>query len=178
MSFAEAGATLPLIREGKLRVLAVSSSARLPNLPDVPTFAEAAGDPDFEAGVVAHAVCAGATPKDIVLRLNGDMNAIMSDPEMQKKISGIGLMPVGTPSLDEIAEVHRRRARQMGLAAAEARPPGHSIKSPDDDQGAFGPTLRYQSKICSPVMNATSGFFRMFSKILRKYFSRCGAPMM
>ena len=45
-------------------------------------------------------------------------------------------------------------------------------------QGAFGPTDKYQSKICSPVMNATSGFFRIFSKIFRKYFSRCGAPMM
>ena len=101
MSFAEAGATLPLIREGKLRVLAVSASTRIPTLPDVPTFAEAAGVPDFEV-VSWHMLFApSATPKEIVQRLNGDMNAIMSDPEMQKKIIGIGLLPVGTPSLDE-----------------------------------------------------------------------------
>lgn len=101
MSFAEVGATLPLIREGKLRVLAVTSSARLPNLPDVPTFAEAAGDPEFEL-VSWHMLFApAATPKEILLRLNGDMNEIMSDPEMQKRISDIGLTPVGTPSLDE-----------------------------------------------------------------------------
>ena len=101
MSFAEAGATLPLIREGKLRVLAVSASTRIPTLPDVPTFAEAAGVPDFEV-VSWHMLFApGATPKEIVQRLNGDMNAIMSDLEMQKKITGIGLLPVGTPSLDE-----------------------------------------------------------------------------
>jgi len=101
MSFAEAGATLPLIREGKLRVLAVSASTRIPTLPDVPTFAEAAGVPDFEV-VSWHMLFApNATPKEIVQRLNGDMNAIMSDPEMQKKIIGIGLLPVGTPSLDE-----------------------------------------------------------------------------
>jgi tripartite-type tricarboxylate transporter receptor subunit TctC len=101
MSFAEAGATLPLIRDGKLRVLAVSASTRVPTLPDVPTFAEAAGVPDFEV-VSWHMLFApGATPKAIVQRLNGDMNAIMSDQEMQKKITGIGLLPVGTPSLDE-----------------------------------------------------------------------------
>jgi tripartite-type tricarboxylate transporter receptor subunit TctC len=101
MSFAEAGATLPLIRDGKLRVLAVSASTRIPTLPDVPTFAEAAGVPDFEV-VSWHMLFApSATPRDIVLRLNADMNAIMSDPEMQKKITAIGLLPVGAPSLDE-----------------------------------------------------------------------------
>jgi tripartite-type tricarboxylate transporter receptor subunit TctC len=102
MSFAEAGATLPLIREGKVRVLAVSASTRVPTLPNVPTFAEAAGVPDFEV-VSWHMLFApSATPKDIVLRLNKDMNAIMSDPEMQKRITSIGLLPVGTPSFDEI----------------------------------------------------------------------------
>ena len=101
MSFAEAGATLPLIRDGKLRVLAVSAANRVPNLPDVPTFAEAAGVPDFEV-VSWHMLFApAATPKEIVQRLNGDMNSIMSDPEMQNKITGIGLLPVGTPSLAE-----------------------------------------------------------------------------
>jgi tripartite-type tricarboxylate transporter receptor subunit TctC len=102
MSFAEAGATLPLIREGKLRVLAVSAATRVPTLPDVPTFAEAAGVPDFEV-VSWHMLFApAATPKEIVQRLHSEMNAIMSDPDMQKKIVNIGLLPAGTPSLPEI----------------------------------------------------------------------------
>jgi tripartite-type tricarboxylate transporter receptor subunit TctC len=102
MSFAEAGATLPLIRDGKLRVLAVSASTRVPTLPEVPTFAEAASVPDFEV-VSWHMLFApSATPRDVVLRLNKDMNAIMADAEMQKKITAIGLLPVGTPSLEEI----------------------------------------------------------------------------
>ncbi len=49
VGFAEAGASLPLIREGRLRPLAASSSTRLPTLPEVPPFGEAAGAPDFEA---------------------------------------------------------------------------------------------------------------------------------
>ena len=102
ISFAEAGATLPLVREGKLRLLAVTASTRLPNLPDVPTFSEAVGDPEFEL-VSWHALFApAATPKEIVLRLNAEMNEIMGDPEMQKRIAGMGLMPVGTPPLAEV----------------------------------------------------------------------------
>ncbi len=102
MSFAEVGATLPLIREGKLRVLAVTSSGRLPSLPDVPTFAEATGDPEFEQVSWQMLFAPSATPKEIVLHLNREMNEIMADPEMQKKISDSGLLAVGTPSLAEI----------------------------------------------------------------------------
>jgi tripartite-type tricarboxylate transporter receptor subunit TctC len=52
-SFLEAGLSIPLIREGKLRALAVSSAQRLPLLPDVPPFAEASGIADYE-GVSWH----------------------------------------------------------------------------------------------------------------------------
>src|SRR5665647_559821 len=44
--------------------------------------------------------------------------------------------------------------------------------------GAFGPAFLYQSAIWAPVQNSTSFFFLIFSKILRKYLARCGAPMM
>src|SRR6476660_4826392 len=49
LGWAEAGASIPLIKAGKLRALAVSSTTRLPLLPDVPPFAEAASAPGFEA---------------------------------------------------------------------------------------------------------------------------------
>src|SRR5262249_967193 len=48
LGFAEAGASVPLIKDGKLRALAVSASTRLPLLPEVPPFSEAADAPDFE----------------------------------------------------------------------------------------------------------------------------------
>ncbi len=44
--------------------------------------------------------------------------------------------------------------------------------------GAAGPTFLYQSAIWLPVQNSTSFFFLIFWKIWRKYFARCGAPMM
>ncbi|MFN3350207.1 Bug family tripartite tricarboxylate transporter substrate binding protein [Pseudorhodoplanes sp.] len=122
MAFAEAGASLPLIKDGKLRALAVSSQARLPSLPDVPTFAEAANAPDFEA-VSWHVLLApAATPKPIVERLHAEMKKIMGDPEMKKLASNIGLIPIDTPSIDGIEQYFKSErgkwgtlVRQLGL---------------------------------------------------------------
>ena len=102
LGFAEAGASLPLIRDGKLRPLAVSATTRLTSLPDVPPFAEAASVPDFEA-VSWHTLFApAATPKPIIDRLHAEMKKIMADPEMIKLTERIGLIPVDTPSVDGI----------------------------------------------------------------------------
>ena len=97
--FVEAGASIPAIKDGKLRALAVSSSTRLPLLPDVPPFAEAAGAPDFEA-VSWHALMVPAkTPKPVVDRLHAEMQRIMGDPEMKKRAADIGLIPFDSPSV-------------------------------------------------------------------------------
>jgi tripartite-type tricarboxylate transporter receptor subunit TctC len=102
LGFAEAGASLPLIRDGKLRALAVSATTRIPSLPDVPPFAEAAGAPDFEA-VSWHILFApAATPKPIIERLHAEMKKIMADPEMIKLTEKIGLLPVDSPNIDGI----------------------------------------------------------------------------
>ena len=101
LGFAEAGASLPLIREGKLRALAVSSSTRIPSLPDVPTFAEAASTPDFEA-VSWHMLYApAATPQPVLDKLHAAMNKIMADPDMKQKTSAIGLLPIDPPSMPD-----------------------------------------------------------------------------
>jgi tripartite-type tricarboxylate transporter receptor subunit TctC len=102
LGFAEAGASLPLIRDGKLRALAVSSKTRLGVLPDVPPFAEAANSPDFEA-VSWHILFApAATPTSIVDKLHQEMKRIMATPDMQKRVSDLGLIPFETPSVDGI----------------------------------------------------------------------------
>ena len=80
MAFAEAGASLPLIRDGKLRALAVTSSTRLPTVPELPPFGEAVGAPDFEA-VSWHVLLAPAgTPQDVVDKLHAEMKRIMEEP--------------------------------------------------------------------------------------------------
>jgi tripartite-type tricarboxylate transporter receptor subunit TctC len=102
LGFAEAGASLPLIRDGKLRALAVSATSRIPSLPDVPPFAEAASAPDFEA-VSWHMLFAPAgTPQPVVDRLHAAMKKIMADPQMKALTEKIGLIPVDSPDVKGI----------------------------------------------------------------------------
>jgi tripartite-type tricarboxylate transporter receptor subunit TctC len=99
LGFAETGASLPLIREGKLRALAVSASTRIPSLPEIAPFAEAANAPGFEA-VSWHILFApAATPKPVVEKLHAAMDKIMREPEMKERASTIGLLPIDPPSL-------------------------------------------------------------------------------
>ena len=123
LGFAEAGASLPLIRDGKLRALAVSATTRIPSLPDVPPFAEAAKAPDFEAVSWHILFTPAATPKPIIERLHAEMKKIMADPEMIKLTEKIGLLPVDSPNTDGIQKYlasEREKwgslVKQLGLA--------------------------------------------------------------
>jgi tripartite-type tricarboxylate transporter receptor subunit TctC len=112
--FVEAGASIPLIQEGKLRALAVSSSSPLPQLSDVPPFSVAAGAPDFEAVSWHVLMVPSKTPKDIVDRLHAEMKKIMSDPDMKSKAANIGLIPVDTPSVDGINDYIKSERAKWG----------------------------------------------------------------
>jgi tripartite-type tricarboxylate transporter receptor subunit TctC len=112
LGWAEAGASLPLIKDGKLRALAVSSTTRLPLLRDVPPLADTA--PGFEA-VSWHMLLAPAkTPRDIVDRLHDDMKRILADPELKQKIETIGLIPFDTPSIEELRAYRRAEQEKWG----------------------------------------------------------------
>ena len=115
-SFAEAGLSIPLVKEGKLRALAVTASQRLPLLPDVPPFSEAADTPDYE-GVSWHMLLMSSkTPRPIVDRLHAEMKRIMADPEMQEKIANIGLIPNPPMSIEAMqAYIKSERVKWGGL---------------------------------------------------------------
>lgn len=97
LGFAEAGASVPLIKDGKLRAIAVSSAQRLDAISDTPTFAEASGVKDFEAVSWHMLLAPAATPKEVTARLHGTMKTIMADPEVKSRIAGLGLIPFDTP---------------------------------------------------------------------------------
>ena len=95
---ADSLATLvPYFEQGKIRPLVVTSAARLPELPNVPTLAEAGLDgypPDTWMGVAAPA----GTPESVVRALNTAMNAILATAETKESLAKLGFTPsVGSP---------------------------------------------------------------------------------
>ena len=111
LTFAEAGVSIPLIKDGRLRALAVTSATRLEALPEVPTLAQAADAPDFEA-VSWHAlIVRSGTPPAIVNTLHDEMKTIMAQPEMIAAISKLGLIPE-TPAPMELTRIYIRHEMQ------------------------------------------------------------------
>ncbi len=103
---------LPLVRSGRLRALGVTSLKRSAALPELPTLDEA-GIPGFElTGWSGFAVPAGA-PRDIVLRLNAEINKALTSPTVIKGIASRGGTPLGgTP--EQFAEHVRKETEKLG----------------------------------------------------------------
>jgi len=81
--------TVPHVKSGKLRALAVSSARRIDSLPDVPTFTEA-GVKDFNASVWWGFVVPAATPKEAVARLEREILKSLGNPEVKGKLEKLG----------------------------------------------------------------------------------------
>jgi tripartite-type tricarboxylate transporter receptor subunit TctC len=94
MTFIGAPASMPHIRSGRLRVIAVSTAKRAAALPDVPTVAEA-GYPGYEVGGYYGVLGAAATPPAIVSRLHGELLKIVSQREVRERLAVFGLEVVG-----------------------------------------------------------------------------------
>jgi tripartite-type tricarboxylate transporter receptor subunit TctC len=88
---------LPYIRMGRLRALGVSSTTRLPALPEVPTIAEA-GVPGFEVSTWSGIVLPLGVPDSIVARLNAEVNKAITSTVMKEKVGVLGYGLVGGTS--------------------------------------------------------------------------------
>ncbi len=94
LMFSNALGPMPHIKSGKLKVLGVADSQRMALLPDVPTFAEQ-GYPDFLVTVWWGVMAPAATPRDVVAKLNREINAALQDPELSEKLKGMGARIIG-----------------------------------------------------------------------------------
>jgi tripartite-type tricarboxylate transporter receptor subunit TctC len=84
------------IKAGKIRALGVTSAERDPSLPDVPTVAETV--PGYEATAWFGIGMPKGTPKDVIEKVNAEVNRALADPKMRARLAELGGKPIpGTP---------------------------------------------------------------------------------
>ncbi len=97
MIFDNMPSALPLVQEGKLKGLAVTSAQRSPAAPDIPTIAES-GLPGFEATSWFALLGAPGIPREVQMRINAETLKVMAMPDVKDRLAKLGLEPnPGTP---------------------------------------------------------------------------------
>jgi tripartite-type tricarboxylate transporter receptor subunit TctC len=118
VTFGVVGTSLPLIRGGKIRALAVTTVRRMDDLPDVPTMAEA-GLPGFEASLWFALVAPARLPPQLTARLNREMNAILGEPAVKRALAAQAI-EAETSTPDELRDFIRADLEKWRAVAARA----------------------------------------------------------
>ncbi|HEY1290469.1 MAG TPA: tripartite tricarboxylate transporter substrate binding protein [Burkholderiales bacterium] len=106
MMFTLIHSSIPYVRAGKLRALAVTGAARSPQYPEAPTFREQGIDFMDDVDAWYAVMAPGQTPAALVARLNADVNAVMALPDVREQLVRQGLIPV-TSTPGELAALIR-----------------------------------------------------------------------
>jgi tripartite-type tricarboxylate transporter receptor subunit TctC len=93
--FSGFSSTLPHIRSGKLRAIAVTSTKRSPIEPNIPTIAES-GFPGFEATAWHGMLAPSGTPKPLVDKLYAEASKALKQPDVEEKLGALGFDVVGS----------------------------------------------------------------------------------
>ncbi|MBX9702014.1 MAG: tripartite tricarboxylate transporter substrate binding protein [Acetobacteraceae bacterium] len=113
----------PVIGEGRMRALAVTSARRFPTLPDVPTMAEA-GIPDFVVTSWQTLFFPAATPRAVIDRLNAALRTISQEPETARRFLGVGAEIAWSPP----EEVRTRYMRERPMWQEAVRISGARVE--------------------------------------------------
>jgi len=118
ITFGILGTLGPLIKDGRIRALAVTTEKRTADIPDVPTMAEA-GLPGFEASLWFAVVAPAALPPALLTRLNREINAILGEPEIKRALSAHAItVELSTPdALRETIRVDIEKWRAIAVKA-------------------------------------------------------------
>ncbi len=115
---ASAISTMPHVRAGRLRALAVSSAKRSPSVPELPTVAEA-GVPGFAVDQWYALFGPAGTPKEIVAKLYGEIAKVVAQSDTRERLLAMGLDPVGMPP-DEFTAYVKTETVKWGKLVREA----------------------------------------------------------
>ncbi len=118
MMFDNMPSSLPLVREGKLKALGVTSSKRSGAAPDIPTIAES-GLPGFEAVSWFAVFATGGTPRPIADKLSAEIAKIMHLPDVHKKATDLGLDVVGS-NPDELAAFQKSEIQKWSKVVKDS----------------------------------------------------------
>jgi tripartite-type tricarboxylate transporter receptor subunit TctC len=111
------GIAIEHVKAGKLRVLAIGSPQRSPQLPDVPTLAEL-GLAGFDADAIFGVYAPAGTPPAVIARLNTEINRALATAALKDRISLIGNVPTSM-SPDEFREKSRKDSERFGAIIRE-----------------------------------------------------------
>jgi tripartite-type tricarboxylate transporter receptor subunit TctC len=106
------------IKQGKMRALAVTSAARVDDLPNVPTIAES-GYKGFDTVTWFGLLAPAATPRDVVARINAEFNKALQNPELRKKLGDEGADPAGGTA-EQFAALIKSEVPRWGLVVKES----------------------------------------------------------
>jgi tripartite-type tricarboxylate transporter receptor subunit TctC len=118
LMFAAAAPSIPLFRDGTLRALAVSSAARLAELPDVPPIADTVAG--FDESTWSIILAPAGTPNDIVNKLHAELKTVMAMPEVEKQLATIGMIPIISPSPKELETFISMEVQRWGKIVQQA----------------------------------------------------------
>jgi tripartite-type tricarboxylate transporter receptor subunit TctC len=106
------GSAMPLVKEGKLRGLAVSTAKRTSAAPDIPTLAEA-GVPGYEVVTWESIQAPAGTPPDVIAKLNKAIGEVLQQKELREKLIALGLEPDGTMNPAEVGRFVKGEAAKF-----------------------------------------------------------------
>ncbi len=115
--FIAASAAIPHIQSGRVRALGVTSKRRAPSLPDVPTFAEA-GYPAVQVDSSYAVLAPGATPREVINKLNAAIGKALGTPDVQERYAAQGLVAAPTTPQDYQAYLRDDMAKWRKVVAA------------------------------------------------------------
>ena len=110
--------TMPHVRSGRLRALAVCAAKRSTSLPELPTVAES-GVPGFAVDQWYALFAPAGTPRDIVLKLQGEIAKMVADQPTRERLLSMGLDPVGSAP-DDLAAYVKTETVKWGKLVREA----------------------------------------------------------
>ena len=113
---------LPFAKQGRVRMLAVTTAERSPEAPDVPTFSES-GIPelkDFSMDNYYGLMAPAGLPKDVAAKIEADLKRALAEPDLVKRLSNAGL-DVFQRSSEQMAALYRADLDKFARAAAVAR---------------------------------------------------------